>query len=86
MTIKILPVNDATLDEMEGQEVILKSGEAIVCIKLAFIKPETLEENGVSAVLEATPNVMLLGQMNQIRKQINEWFNATAKQYKRPGQ
>ena len=82
MSIKILPGTKETLDAMKGQEFTPEEGEGVVYIKLAFIKPDTIQNGDPAQVIENTSDVVLVGQLSEIRAQLNTWFGESETIYK----
>lgn len=81
MGIHIIPGTPETFAEMKGQKFSPHKGEGLVYIKLAFLKPETLESGDPQAVVEGTQGVILCGQLDQIKDQINKWFIEASQEY-----
>ena len=81
MSINILPGTSKTLDEMKGMEFVPQPGEGIVYLKLIMIKPETVKDGDPATLVENTEGVVMCGQLAAIKKQIEVWFNVTAKDY-----
>jgi hypothetical protein len=81
MSINILPGSSKTLDEIKGMEFVPHPGEGIVYLKLVMIKPETMKDGDPAMLVENTEGVVMCGQLAAIKKQIETWFNQTAKEY-----
>jgi len=81
MSINILPGGSETLDEIKGMEFVPQPGEGIVYLKLIMIKPGTMKDGDPAALVEETEGVVMCGQLAAIKKQIETWFNETAKEY-----
>lgn len=83
MRISILPATSEIFAEMKGQKIVPHDGEGVVYIKLAMIKPDTIEHGDPEALVEETKGVILCGQMADIKAQIKRWFDESAKGYKK---
>lgn len=81
MSINILPGTPDVLEKMQGQKFVPHAGEGVVYLKLVFIKPETIENDNPAQVVENAPGVILCGQLDRMREQINEWFTESIKEY-----
>lgn len=81
MGIHIFPGTPDTFAEMKGQSFVPHKGEGLVFIKLAMLKPDTLESGDPQAVVEGTQGVILCGNLSQIKDQINKWFDEAAQEY-----
>ena len=81
MSINILPGTKETLDQMKGQEFVPHKGEGVVYIKLAFIKPDTINNGDPAKSIEDAPAVVLCGQLGEIRDQLNTWFAEASGKY-----
>jgi hypothetical protein len=81
MRITILPGTDETLDAMKGHQFEPHVGEGIIYLKLVMIKPETMEKGDPNKLIEDAEGVILCGQLESIKEQINEWFDETAEKY-----
>lgn len=82
MSMKILPGTRETLDAMKGHEFVPNEGEGVVYIKLAFIKPDTIQNGDPAQVIENASDVILVGQLSEIRAQLNTWFGESETVYK----
>jgi len=81
MTINIVSATPEILEKMKGQIFIPHEGEGVVYIKLVAITPETMCNGDPQKDIEDAPGVLLCGQMNEIKNQINEWFDQTMEAY-----
>ena len=81
MSINILPGTSKTLASMKGQKFKPHEGEGLVYIKLVMIKPETMEEGDPEQLVEDSEGVILCGQLDKIRNQIDKWFQDAVKEY-----
>ena len=79
--MNILPGTKETLDQMKGHKFVPHEGEGVVYIKLAFIKPDTVENGDPSKLIEDAPAVILCGQLEEIRNQLNAWFTESSDKY-----
>jgi len=82
MSIKILAGTKETLDAMKGHEFVPHNGEGVVYIKLAFVKPNTIQHGNPAEVVENASSVVLVGQLSEIRAQLNTWFDESEAVYK----
>ena len=81
MSINILPGTPETLASMKGQKFVPHEGEGLVYIKLVMVKPDTMEHGDPAQLINDSDGVMICGQMDKIRDQINQWFDDAAAQY-----
>lgn len=81
MSISILPGTQETFEKMKGQHFVPHNGEGVVFIKLAMLKPDTIENGDPAQAVDGTQGVILCGQLSEIRAQLNKWFDEAAAQY-----
>ncbi len=81
MSINILPGTPKTLASMKGQKFVPHEGEGLVYIKLVMVQPDTMEHGDPQELIEDAEGVILCGQMDGIRAQINKWFDEAAQRY-----
>ncbi len=79
--ITILPGSSDTLEKMKGQSFVPHDGEGVVYIKLVMIKPDTMQSGNPKDLVDNAPGVVLMGQLADIKAQIDEWFGQSVTEY-----
>jgi hypothetical protein len=75
------PATEEVFESMKGQEFVPHNGEGVVYIKLVALKPDTIKNGDPRAATENAQGVVLCGDLDAIKAQINEWFDALSKEY-----
>lgn len=81
MSINILPATPETLALLKGQKCSLHDGEGLVYIKLVMVRPETMENGDPGKLIDEAPGVIVCGQLQSVKDQLNKWFDAATKEY-----
>lgn len=82
MSINILKGTKENLEVMKGQTFVPQPGEGVIYLKLVMIKPDTMKNGDPERMVDIAPGVILCGQLDEIRDQIQEWFNESASEYR----
>ena len=79
--MKLLPAKQEIFEQMRGIKFIPGNNEGVLYVKFVLVRPTTMEEGRAQAVIEDAPGVLLCGDLNEIKTQLNEWFDQAAKEY-----
>jgi len=80
--MKVFPASEQVFEEMSGVKFVPHDGEGVVFINLVALKPTTIEKGNPKTAIDASPGVILCGQLSDIRNQLNAWFDQLAENYK----
>lgn len=81
MNINVLQSTPETLALLKGKKCALHKGEGLVYIKLVMVRPDTMENGDPGKLIEDAPGVIVCGQLQGVKDQINEWFDKAAEEY-----
>jgi len=71
---------------MKGQKFTPHEGEGVVYLKLVALTPDTMENGDPQAAVANAEGVILAGKLDDVKHQINKWFDEMARQYTAPKQ
>lgn len=81
MSINILQGTPETFALLKGKKCVLHEGEGLVYIKLVMVRPDTMESGDPGKLIEEAPGVIVCGQLQGVKDQINKWFDEAAEVY-----
>lgn len=84
--MKAFPASEQVLQEMSGVKFVPHDGEGVVFINLVALKPTTIANGNPKTAIDASQGVILCGRLDEIKAQLNTWFDQLAENYKEEGQ
>jgi hypothetical protein len=66
---------------MKGQDFVPHDGEGIVYLKMVYIKPSTMREGDPAQLVEDAKGILLCGNLNKVRVQVETWMRESAARY-----
>lgn len=83
--MKIFPASEQVFQEMSGVNFVPHEGEGVVFINLVALKPTTIANGNPKTAIDTSQGVILCGRLEEIKDQINTWFDQLAQNYKEEG-
>ena len=76
--VSIIP--ESEFDKIKGQAFKPHNNEGVIYFKVVALKPETIANDPETTVMES-PGVIVAGKLEDIKAQMNEWFDQLASDY-----